>query len=189
LFSIDDGIYEDPQFVGDFGIAFGKRYLINLHDHLLNLPITYTWTYFYDLCASDESYSRLLLSGMNAHITKDLLDALIDLQITTEKEADWVLISSELVKGLDDFQAEFEQDYEIEIDDLIALYGFGDLLDAIFGEGATVYTILNELRYLGYQDALKYLAGFEQEIEYKTKTQYRNQENIIQLANELRLLP
>jgi hypothetical protein len=189
LHSMEEGIYEDAPFVGDFGVAFGKRYLVNLHDHLLNSPISYTWTNFYELCAEEVPFSRLVLSGMNAHITKDLLDALVFIEITPEKEADWILISDALLEGLDEFQAEFENDYEIDIDDLIALFGFGDLLDGIFGEDATIYTIINELRYLGYQDALKYLAGFEQEIEYKTKTQYRNQENIIQLADELGLLP
>jgi hypothetical protein len=142
LVSMEDGRYDDAQFVGNFGVAFGKRYLVNLRDHLLSRPVTYSWTNFYDLCVEERPSSRLVLSGMNAHITKDLLDALVAINISEEEESDWILISTALVEGLDEFQEAFETDYELDIDELVALYGFGTLLDDLFGEGATVYTIV-----------------------------------------------
>jgi hypothetical protein len=189
LASMEDGRYNDPQFVGDFGVAFGKRYLVNLRNHLLSQPVTYSWTNFYDLCEIEKPFSRLVLSGMNAHITKDLLDALVSINITTEKESDWILISAALVEGLDEFQEAFETDYELDIDDLIALYGFGTLLDDLFGEGATVYTIVHELRMAGFEDALRYQSGLEDEMNYKTRQKFLAQENIIELADGLGLLP
>jgi hypothetical protein len=85
LASMEDGRYDDPQFVGDFGVAFGKRYLVNLRDHLFSRPVTYSWTNFYDLCVEEKPFSRLVLSGMNAHITKDLLDALVAINISDRR--------------------------------------------------------------------------------------------------------
>ncbi len=91
--SIDDSFYENGQFVGDFGLAFGKLYLIDLHYHLLNQPLRAHWEAYYNACASSKHYTQLMAMGVNAHITIDLVDALVQLKVTGEEESDWVLIS------------------------------------------------------------------------------------------------
>jgi hypothetical protein len=41
----------------------------------------------------------------------------------------------------------------------------------------------------GYEDALRYQSGLENEMNYKTRQKFLAQENIIELADGLGLLP
>ncbi|MEZ5008162.1 MAG: DUF5995 family protein [Chitinophagales bacterium] len=187
--SVNADFYENGQFVDDFGLAFGKLYLIDLHYHLLNQPLRAHWEAYYNECASSKHYTQLMAMGVNAHITIDLVDALIEVKVTEGEESDWVLISTALLDGIPFFQEEFESAYTEDISDLISLYGFGDFLDEINGENTTIYTLLNELRYVGYLDALKYQAGFEKNIEYKVRKRFEDLNNTIQFLDDLGLLP
>jgi hypothetical protein len=187
--SIDANFYENGQFVGDFGLAFGKLYLIDLHYHLLNQPLRAHWEAYYNACASSKHYTQLMAMGVNAHITIDLVNALVQLKVTQEEESDWVLISTALLDGVPVFQEAFEQTYTSDISDIIALYGFADIVDEIYGENTTIYTLLNELRYVGYLDALKYQEGFENEIDYKVRKRFEDLNNMIQLMDRLQFLP
>jgi hypothetical protein len=187
--SVSAGFYENGQFVSDFGLAFGKLYLVNLHYHLLHQPTRIHWEKYYAECTSSKHFSQLMAMGVNAHITIDLVEALIELQVTEAEESDWVLISTALLDGVSAFQEEFESAYTEDISELIAFYGFGDFLDEIYGDNTTIYTLLNELRYVGYLDALKYLAGFEKNIDYKVRKRFEDLNNSIQFLDESGLLP
>ena len=181
--------YNDNDFVDDFGVLFGKFYLINLKYHLLDQPTNYAWTIYYKECKEDANKSKLVILGMLCHISKDILDTLVQMRITESQEEDWVLISTYLMFGIEGFEEEFLSEYHIDLSDLINLYGFTEIIDGFFGEGATIYTILNELRYVAYKDALKYLAGLEQQMEYKTHQRFMEHVNLLEFIDDLNWLP
>lgn len=187
--SVNQEVYEDNDFVNVFGVAFGKLYLVNLNHHLKNKSTNYVWEAYYKECAQNEHSSRLVILGMMAHITKDILDALVSVNVNASQEEDWVLVSTHLMNGVLAFEEEFETEYKKEISPLIQLYGISNFVDEIYGEGATLYTILNELRYIAFLDAIKYQEGLSQQMEYKTYQRFKEQQNLLELVDNLGLLP
>lgn len=75
--ALDEGRFRDPEWVQTFEIAFARRYLDNLHRHLVMEKTTPAWAAVYRGIENDTAtITRTLATALNAHLTSDLPEAL-----------------------------------------------------------------------------------------------------------------
>lgn len=80
-------------------LNFSERYFYYLHEHLLDRPLDYHWEFYYNHALRDWNVTRLIMEGMNAHITVDLARALADTDVYPEFEEDYLLIGNNIWRG------------------------------------------------------------------------------------------
>ena len=75
--AVDDGLFEDPEWVERWDVAFAELYLTALDLHLSGGRPSRPWRLAFDAPA-DLPALRLVLLGINAHVNYDLPQALLD---------------------------------------------------------------------------------------------------------------
>lgn len=186
----EEGIYENDDYTHAMVIDFSKRYLYALHDHLLGLPSEFHWQVYFDHAASGKSITRLLLDGINAHITIDLARSLAHTGAYPEFEDDFVLIGDNITPAVPEFLEVLQADYGVDAEALFNVFFVGDIFDAIFGEGATVNFGFNLIRMEAFESGL-ILQVPDRAHDMQRGLEYRFEEKarLIALIDALGLLP
>ena len=145
--------YENIQKAKEITIAFAKRYLFNLHDHLINKEPEYHWKQYYKLCFSNEPKMRIASAGLNAHLTVDLARAVYDVNGDTTFKNDYLQFGEALVKASPFIISELKTQYNVESAYLFNGLFIGDILDPIFGEDFTTQLAFQFIRQEAFQHA------------------------------------
>jgi hypothetical protein len=74
--AVDGGLFEDPQWVTEWDVAFAELYLTALDAHLAGREPSRPWRLAFDAPATLPALRRVLL-GINAHVNYDLPQALL----------------------------------------------------------------------------------------------------------------
>jgi hypothetical protein len=74
--AVDEGLFEDPEWVEQWDVAFAELYLAALDAHLAGGTPSRPWRLAFDAPA-DLPPLRLVLLGINAHVNYDLPQALL----------------------------------------------------------------------------------------------------------------
>jgi hypothetical protein len=145
--------YEEIQKAKDITIAFAKRYLFNLHDHLINKEPEYHWKQYYKLCFSNKPKMRIASAGLNAHLTVDLARAVYDVNGDTSFKKDYLQFGEALVKASPFIIDELKNQYNVESAYLFNGLFIGDILDPVFGENFTTQLAFQFIRQEAFQNA------------------------------------
>src|SRR4249919_3073319 len=84
--AVDGGLFEDPDWVERWDVAFAELYLTALDEHLAGGRPSRPWRLAFDADADLPALRQVLL-GINAHVNYDLPQALLAV-ITDEEFAD-----------------------------------------------------------------------------------------------------
>jgi hypothetical protein len=135
-------------------LAFSKRYLFNLHDHLLGkISPEYHWKQYYVLCFSNNPRLRMASAGLNAHLTVDLARAIADIGGKQAYKNDFLQFGEALVEATPDIIADLENFYAVESAGLFNGFFLEDIVDPIFGEGATTQFAFQFIRQEAFLNA------------------------------------
>jgi Family of unknown function (DUF5995) len=135
-------------------LAFAKRYLFNLHDHLLGKRSPeYHWKQYYVLCFSNNPRLRMAAAGLNAHLTVDLARAIADIGGRQSYKNDFLQFGEALVEATPDIIADLEDLYAVESEELFNGFFLEDIVDPIFGEGATTQFAFQFIRQEAFSNA------------------------------------
>lgn len=145
-------VYTDLQKAKDITIAFAKRYLFGLHDHLSGAEPEYHWKNYYALCNTNLPRMRITSAGLNAHLTVDLARAVYDVNGDKNFEADYLKFGEALVKATPYIIDELKKQYNTESAYLLNGLFLGDILDPIFGEDFTTQLAFQFIRTEAFQN-------------------------------------
>jgi hypothetical protein len=146
-------VYTDLQKAKDITIAFAKRYLFGLHDHLTGAEPEYHWKNYYALCNTNLPRMRITSAGLNAHLTVDLARAVYDVNGNAAFEDDYLKFGEALVKAAPYIIEELKKQYNTESAYLLNGLFLGDILDPIFGEDFTTQLAFQFIRTEAFQNA------------------------------------
>ena len=144
--------YDDIQKAKDITIAFSKRYLFNLHDHLKGKEPEYHWKNYYTLCFSTQPGMRIASAGLNAHLTVDLARAVYDVGGGPVFKKDYLQFGEALVKATPFIIVELRNKYSLESAPLFHGLFIGDILDPIFGKDFTTQLAFQFIREEAFQN-------------------------------------
>lgn len=188
--SIANGDYQDTEYTLKFAIEFSKRYLYYLKHHLLNEPLEYHWDLYYRHAMNNTSVTRLVLEGINAHVTLDMTRSLAQTGVYKAYENDWLLFGDKTVASVPDFLTELQQEYNTDASGIFKVFFVGDIFDPVFGEGATINFGFNMLRMDAFHHALFMLQSAETTgIEKQLKNSFNGRETIFDLLDKMKLIP
>lgn len=188
--SIENGDYQDSLFIYNFAMDFSKGYLYFLRHHLLNEPLEYHWDLYYNHCKNNTHITRLVLEGINAHVTLDLTRSLAINNVQHHHKEDWILFGDKTVIAVPEFLTELEQEYNTDASGIFGLFEIGDFLDEIFGEGATINFGFNVLRMESFNFAIPLQNNSVQHsIEQNMKHSFYTKEDIFKVLDDLKLTP
>lgn len=154
LASLGEGMYQDPEYSNKFALDFSKRYLYYLEHHLRGDPLEPHWELYYRHAQEGAHITRLVLEGINAHLTLDLTNALADTRVPLDFRDDWILFGDVTVLSVPDFLEELENEYHTDASYAFGVFFVGDFLDQFLGEGATVNWGFNLLRIDAFNNAI-----------------------------------
>lgn len=133
-------------------IAFCKRYLFNLHDHLIGKLPEYHWSNYYSLCFSGQPRLRIVSAGLNAHLTVDLARAVYDVNGNAAFKDDYLIFGEALVKATPFIVDELKKQYNVESGYLFHGLFIGDILDPLFGANYTTQLAFQFIRQEAFQN-------------------------------------
>ncbi len=182
--------YQDSLFINDFAMDFSKRYLYILKHHLLNEPIEYHWKMYYQHCYDKYTITRLVLEGINAHLTIDLTRSLATVGANRSNQDDWILFGDKTVIAFPGFLDELQQEYHTDASGIFNVFFAGDILDSIFGEGATINFGFNLLRMESFNNSIQ-LQQTDKSIQTEKVMQksFYDKETIFTMLDDMKLTP
>jgi hypothetical protein len=151
----DAAIYENSQFAYDFGLHFSKSYLKFLKLHLLNELLEHHWELYYRYCKEQKHITRLVVEGINAHVSIDLPRSLAAVDVVRENKNDWILFGERVVEVVPEFLEKLEQDYGADASGIFNVYILGDMVDQFLGEGSMISIGFNLLRLDAFENAIR----------------------------------
>lgn len=188
--SLADGAYEDESYSNKFALDFSKRYLYFLKSHLLNEPLEFHWEEYYRHALEGHHITRMVLEGINAHLTIDLTRALAHTGVYPDFQDDWILFGDITVQSVPGFLDELQAEYHTDGSDVFGVFFIGDIIDAIFGEGTAVHFGFNLLRVDAFDRALALQDPQRaHRIEADMARSYHERQALIALVDELGLTP
>ncbi len=188
--SIANHDYQDNTYTLKFSIEFSKRYLYYLKMHLLNEHLEYHWNLYYQNAMSITSVTRLVLEGINAHVTIDMTQSLAQTGVYKSYEADWLLFGNKSVASVPGFLIELKEEYHTDASGIFHVFFVGDMLDPIFGQGATINFGFNMLRMDAFNNALFMLQSSNTKgIEQNLKNSFYAREAIFDMLDKMKLTP
>ncbi len=188
--SIANQDYHDNAYTLKFSIEFSKRYLSFLKHHLLNESLEYHWDLYYNHAMSNTTVTRLVLEGINAHVTIDMTRSLAKTGVYKNYEGDWLLFGDKTVASVPGFLIELKEEYHTDASGIFHVFFVGDILDPIFGEGATINFGFNALRMDAFNNARWMLQSSNTTgIEQNLKKSFYGREAIFDVLDKMKLLP
>lgn len=190
VISIANRDYHDNTYTLSFSMEFSKRYLYYLKHHLLNEPLEQHWDLYYTHAMGGTSVTRLVLEGINAHVTIDMTRSLAATGVYKEYVSDWLLFGNKTVSSVPGFLTELQDEYDTDASRVFQVFFAGDLLDPIFGQGATITFGFNVLRMDAFNNAIRMIqSANDQPIETGLRQSFNDREAIFDLLDKLKLLP
>lgn len=190
VISIANHDYHDNAYTLSFSMEFSKRYLYYLRHHLLNEPLEQHWDLYYKHALDNTSVTRLVLEGINAHVTIDMTRSLAATGVYKEYVNDWLLFGNKTVSSVPGFLTELQNEYSTDASQVFHVFFAGDLLDPIFGQGATITFGFNLLRMDAFNNAIRMIqSSNDQPIEAGLQQSFNDREAIFELLDNLKLLP
>lgn len=178
--------FEDGKKAELLALIFGKSYLINLYEHLIDGKVEYHWKKYYQLALnSDISVLRTTLSGINTHLSVDLARAIANSKYQPENRDDYFLYGDILVTSLDTASSYLITNYNF--DPRFALGGFqlGNFVDAIFGDGTTTYVGFQLIRSEAWQNGLNLQKeNLYKNTQLKLRNDFFSREDILDILDE-----
>jgi len=136
--SLLDGAYNDEAKAIHVSVAFGKRYLFNLHNYLRGKTPEYHWKQYYDLCERcGYNKARIATSGINAHLTVDLARAIRDAHCDQAFQEDYITFGEILGDATPNIVQYLKDGYGLDMESLFSGLFVGEALDPVFGENFT----------------------------------------------------
>ncbi len=138
LKSIQEERYEDMDWGTKLVTDFGDLYLENLHAHLTGKPASPGWTRYYNLADNPNvSLERLVSVGATVHLVIDLPESLARIGTPPEREQDFMRFGDILLEGYPDMLASARDGHDIDMSEIFGLFGPGNLVDSMHGEGTS----------------------------------------------------
>lgn len=182
--------YQDNAYTLKFSIEFSKRYLYYLKHHLLNEPLEYHWDLYYNHAMNNTTITRLVLEGINAHVTIDMTRALAQTGAYRNYQSDWLLFGDKTVASVPDFLIELKEEYHTDASGIFNVFFIGDIVDSVFGAGATINFGFNVLRMDAFNNALFMIQSTnDQQIETNLKKSFYDRETIFDALDKMKLTP
>ena len=188
--TMEAGAYNDPVYATKFVMNFSKKYMYYLKDHLLGFPVEHHWELYYDHCANNANITRLVLEGINAHLSLDLPRSLAETGVIPDFEADWLLFGNNTVEYVPGFLEELENEYHADASEVFDLFFVGDMIDGIMGEGTAIKFGFNVLRMDAFRMALLlHVEEWNKGVEYRLRKAFYEREGGIELIDRMNLTP
>lgn len=171
---------------------FAKHYVRNLHAYLLGKDIEPAWLNYYQRVAENKNtFLHLAMSGINAHITYDIPFVLLNIQAQADFEQDFKdytdFIAGTYPAAADELEAQFGIQ---NADEVFQLFGIGEAIDAMNGEGFTTHLIVDMLRTESWNRGMILVKGNlnETQMHHICFKSFAERETILQTADDARLL-
>jgi len=145
--SVEDGLYENPEWTRRLITAFARRYLVNLHGHLIGGDVSPQWTKYYHLARNcNVGRGRVLGVAIATHLMIDLTYALHDVDSVQEHREDYMLFGEVSLWVFPDLVADTATVYVTDVSGLLKGFFFGDWVDGVAGEGTSTTFIYQTVR-------------------------------------------
>lgn len=173
-------VYADLDKVKELIVAFAKRYLYNLHNHLKGNEVEYHWQQYYKLTQTKQPRVRIAATGVNAHLTVDLPRSLYDVKCYPEFKDDYTRFGGALILAtpfiIESLQENFNTDLGYLFNGLFA----GPIIDALLGEGFTTELAFNFIREEAFENGTDLLINGKFNLtQQKIKNIFQLRENTL----------
>lgn len=173
-------VYADLDKVRDLIVAFAKRYLYNLHNHLKGDEVEYHWQAYYILTQSKQPKARIAATGVNAHLTVDLPLSLYDIKSYPEFKEDYTRFGGALVLATPFIIGSLQENFDTDLGYLFNGLFAGPIIDALLGEGFTTELAFNFIREEAFENGSELLINGKFNLtQQKIKNIFKLRENAL----------
>lgn len=145
--SVEEGLYEHPQWTRELIVAFARRYLINLHGHFTGGDVSPQWRKYYALARNcNVGYGRTLGVAIATHLMVDLPYALEDVQSDSQHEGDFVLFGEVSLRIFPDLISDMQSVYQTDVSALLRGFFLGEWIDHLYSKGTATTFIYQTVR-------------------------------------------
>jgi hypothetical protein len=145
--SVEDGLYEHPEWTRALIVAFAKRYLVNLHGHFTGGEMSVQWKKYYKLAQNCQvGYGRTLGVAIATHLMVDLPYALEDVNSIDIHEEDFILFGEVSLRIFPDLIRDMQTVYNTDVSDLLKGFFLGEWIDSIYTKGTATTFIYQTVR-------------------------------------------
>ena len=151
--SVDAGDYEYPQWANRLITEFARRYLANLHGHLVAGEVTGQWGKYYDLAQNCRvGRGRTLGVAIAVHLMVDLPYTLHGIGSMPDQREDFVLFGDILLEIFPQLIVDIQADYDTDVYDLLNGFFLGKWVDSMTTEGTSTAFIYQGVRLKAWRD-------------------------------------
>jgi len=155
--SAGQGAYEHPEWARNLITEFARRYLRNLHGHLIGGEITGQWKKYYNLAENCKvGRGRTLGVAIAVHLMVDLPKTLYAINSMPEQREDFVVFGEILLEIFDQLIIDIERDYHTDVTDLLRGFFFGKWVDSFTRVGNMTEFIYQGVRLKAWRDSQNY---------------------------------
>jgi hypothetical protein len=145
--SVEEGLYEHPQWTRELIVAFAHRYLVNLHGHFTGGEVSDQWKKYYKVAQDcNVGYGRTLGIAIATHLMVDLPYALDDVGSKEHHEEDFVLFGEVSLRIFPDLISDMGSVYQTDVSALLKGFFLGDWVDSVYTEGTATTFIYQTVR-------------------------------------------
>ena len=157
--SVEEGLYDNPQWTRELIVAFARRYLVNLHGHFTDGEVTPQWRKYYKLAQNcDVGYGRTLGVAIATHLMVDLAYALDDVNSITEHESDFTLFGEVSLRVFPNLIEDMQIVYKTDVSDLLQGFFLGEWIDSIYTKGTATTFIYQTVRLNAWRNSQNLLS-------------------------------
>ena len=145
--SVEEGLYEHPEWTRELIIAFARRYLVNIHGHFTGGEVSTQWKKYYKIAQDcNVGYGRTLGVAIATHLMVDLPYALDDVNSQEIHEEDFILFGEVSLRIFPDLISDMQTVYRTDVTALLKGFFLGDWIDAAYGRGTATTFIYQTVR-------------------------------------------
>jgi hypothetical protein len=152
--SVEAGDYEYPVWANNLIREFARRYLRNLHGHLVDGEVTGQWRKYYDLAQNCRvGRGRTLGVAIAVHLMVDLPYTLHLIGSMPDQREDFVLFGDILLEIFPQLITDVRADYDTDVYGLLNGFFVGKWVDSMTSEGTTTAFIYQGVRLKAWRDS------------------------------------
>ncbi|WP_063057746.1 DUF5995 family protein [Nocardia sienata] len=139
----DPGVFDDPEWAHRISLDLLLRFLRNVHAEFTGAPAEPQWNHYFRLAHRCElSPTRVAMAGYNAHLTRDLSEAVAATRATPADAPDHFRIV-DAIAGHGSLIVDLTRElYGGDLGPLWRFYFLGEGLDAVLGAGVATGPLL-----------------------------------------------
>ncbi len=158
VWSVEEGLYENGEWTRVLITNFARRYLENLHGHLIGGQVTPQWRKYYKLARNCQvGRGRVLGVAIATHLMVDLPKALHDSYARPEHEEDFMLFGEISLWVFPNLVEDTYAVYNTDVTDLLKGFFFGDWIDSVKGTGTATNFIYQTVRRNAWRNSQNFL--------------------------------